>query len=278
MPKENSLDHLVRQLTRSPGSSTAGGNPAHSSRIQKYMLERSENQDAHVSYQEEQILLNLIRTGDLEALQESSAKGSPEDLQRLGRMSDSPLKQLEYACCSFVTLATRAAVEGGLDADTAYSISDVYLQRLAKCQTPAHILSLLEEAKFGFARAVHGARQEKTRISYLEQAKNYIATHLNREFTLKDMAREIGVNPSYLSRKFKEYESMGIAEYTRRSRVQAARNMLKYSDADISAIAQYLCFHSQSYFGAVFREYTGLSPGRYREREKVTDFSAGNNI
>lgn len=136
MPKENSLDHLVRQLTRSPGSSTAGGNPAHSSRIQKYMLERSENQDAHVSYQEEQILLNLIRTGDLEALQESSAKGSPEDLQRLGRMSDSPLKQLEYACCSFVTLATRAAVEGGLDADTAYSISDVYLQRLAKCQTP----------------------------------------------------------------------------------------------------------------------------------------------
>lgn len=273
MPKENNLDYFVQQLTRRPEAPFAAGNPAHSSRIQKYMLERSENQDAHISYQEEQSLLNLIRTGNLEALQES--KGSPEDLQRLGRMSDSPLKQLEYACCSFVTLATRAAVEGGLDADTAYSISDVYLQRLAKCQTAAHILSLLEEVKFGFARAVRGARQEKTRISYLEQAKNYIATHLNREFALKDMAKEIGINPSYLSRKFKEYESMGIAEYTRRQRVQAARNMLKYSDADISAIAQYLCFHSQSYFGAVFREYTGLSPGKYREQEKVTDFSAG---
>ncbi|MCI9336123.1 MAG: helix-turn-helix transcriptional regulator [Lachnospiraceae bacterium] len=274
MPKENDLNRLIRQLIRRPDNSFATDNPAHSSRIQKYMMERSENQDAHVSYQEEQILLNQIRTGNLEALQESSAKGSPDDLHRLGRMSDSPLKQLEYACCSFVTLATRAAVEGGLNADTAYSISDVYLQRLAKCQTAGQILSLLEEAKFGFARAVRGARQEKTRISYLEQAKNYIATHLNREFALKDMADEIGISPSYLSRKFKEYESMGIAEYTRRSRIQAARNMLKYSDADISAIAQYLCFHSQSYFGAVFREYTGLSPGKYREREKVTDFSA----
>ena len=65
---------------------------------------------------------------------------------------------------------------------------------------------------------------------------------------------------------------MGIAEYTSRRRIQAAENMLKYSDIPIAAIAQYLCFHSQSYFGAVFKEYTGLSPRRYREQEKVTDF------
>lgn len=236
------------------------------------MLERSENNDAHVSYLEEQILLEQIRTGNLEALEASYAKASSEDLKRLGKMSDSPFKQLEYACCSFVTLATRAAVEGGLDTDTAYSISDVYLQRLAKCLTPRNILSLLEEVRFGFAKAVRDRRRERARISYLEQAKDYIATHLNKEFTLESMAKEIGVNPSYLSRKFKEYENMGIAEYTSRRRIQAAENMLKYSDIPIAAIAQYLCFHSQSYFGAVFKEYTGLSPRRYREQEKVTDF------
>lgn len=127
----------------------------------------------------------------------------------MGKMSDSPFKQLEYACCSFITLATRAAVEGGLDADTAYSISDVYLQRLTKCLAPAEILMLLEEAKFGFARAVRNSCDSRARISYLEQAKNYIATHLNKEFDLETMAREIGINPSYLSRKFKEYEHMG---------------------------------------------------------------------
>ena len=104
----------------------------------------------------------------------------------------------------------------------------------------------MEEVRFGFAKAVRDRRRERARISYLEQAKDYIATHLNKEFTLESMAKEIGVNPSYLSRKFKEYENMGIA--------------------------QYLCFHSQSYFGAVFKEYTGLSPRRYREQEKVTDF------
>lgn len=272
MSAESDLNRFVRQLSRRQSPSPAD-NPAHSRRIQQYMLERSENGDAHVSYQEEQILLNHIRTGDLEALEESYAKASAENLRRLGRMSDSPLKQLEYACCSFVTLATRAAVEGGLDANTAYSISDVYLQRLAKCLTAADILALLGEVQFGFAKAVRSARQEKSRISYLEQAKDYIATHLNQEFDLGTMAREIGVNPSYLSRKFKEYESMGIAEYTRRRRIQAARNMLKYSDASIASIAQYLCFHSQSYFGAVFRECTGLSPGKYRALEKVTDFS-----
>lgn len=272
MPTDNDLNHFIQQLTCSPASSLAPNDPTHDNKVQKYILERSENGDVHISYQDEQILLNHIRTGNLEALQESNALGRASDLQRLGRMSDSPLKQLEYACCSFITLATRAAVEGGLDADTAYSISDVYLQRLAKSLASSEILMLLEEAKFGFARAVRNSCDRRARVSYLEQAKNYVATHLNKEFDLDTMAKEIGLNPSYLSRKFKEYEHMGIAEYTRRKRIQAARNMLKYSDADISAIAQYLCFRSQSYFGAVFKEYTGLSPRKYREKEKVTDF------
>ena len=56
------------------------------------MLERSENNDAHVSYLEEQILLEQIRTGNLEALEASYAKASSEDLKRLGKMSDSPFK------------------------------------------------------------------------------------------------------------------------------------------------------------------------------------------
>lgn len=275
MPNDHDLNRFIRQLTHTPASSLAPSDPAHNSKVQQYMLERSENGDVHISYQEEQILLNHIRTGNLEALQDSHSLGRASDLQRLGRMSESPLKQLEYACCSFITLATRAAVEGGLDADTAYSISDIYLQRLAKCLTATEILALLEEAKFGFARAVRSSCDNRTRISYLEQAKNYIATHLNKEFNLEAMAKEIGLNPSYLSRKFKEYEHMGIAEYTRRRRIQAARNMLKYSDVSISAIAQYLCFHSQSYFGAAFKEYTGLSPGKYREQEKVIDFFRG---
>lgn len=272
MPLDSNLDHFVQQLTRTPAASLASNDPSRSTRVQEYMLERSENGDAHISYQEEQVLLGHIRTGNLEALQASRSLSRASDLQRMGKMSDSPFKQLEYACCSFITLATRAAVEGGLDADTAYSISDVYLQRLTKCLAPAEILMLLEEAKFGFARAVRNSCDSRARISYLEQAKNYIATHLNKEFDLETMAREIGINPSYLSRKFKEYEHMGITEYTRRRRIQAARNMLRYSDASISAIAQYLCFRSQSYFGAVFKEYTGLSPKKYREREKVTDF------
>lgn len=273
MSVDNNLNRFIGQLARTSAGSPAIHDPARSASVQKYMLERSENGDVHVSYQEEQILLSHIRTGNLEALQNASSLGKPSDLQRLGKMSDSPLKQLEYACCSFVTLATRAAVDGGLDADTAYSISDVYLQRLAKCRTGTEILALLEEAKFGFANAVRSSRRNPARLSYLEQAKTYIANHLNREFDLETMAGEIGLNPSYLSRKFKEYEHMGIAEYTRRMRIQAACNMLKYSDAGISAISQYLCFHSQSYFGAIFKEYTGLSPRKYREKEKVTDFT-----
>ena len=40
--------------------------------------------------------------------------------------------------------------------------------------------------------------------------------------------------------------------------------MLRFSDYSISQIAGYLGYGSQSYFGAVFKKETGVTPGEYR--------------
>ena len=58
---------------------------------------------------------------------------------------------------------------------------------------------------------------------------------------------------------------MSVMEYITRKRIQAAENMLKYSEYSCLAISDYLCFSSESHFIQVFRRYTGLTPKRYRE-------------
>ena len=52
----------------------------------------------------------------------------------------------------------------------------------------------------------------------------------------------------------------------------AAQNMLKYSDQTISAVSSYFCFDSQSHFGSVFKNITGITPSEYRTRNKVEYF------
>jgi AraC-like DNA-binding protein len=59
---------------------------------------------------------------------------------------------------------------------------------------------------------------------------------------------------------------ISVSEYIRRKRVEAAENMLRYSDYTLIEISQYLAFSSYSHFAGVFHAYTGLTPKEYRKR------------
>ena len=59
---------------------------------------------------------------------------------------------------------------------------------------------------------------------------------------------------------------MTIQQYIRKEKVRLAENLLRYSEYDVKEIASYLAFCSQSHFGKVFKEYTGLTPTKYRDK------------
>ena len=127
-------------------------------------------------------------------------------------------------------------------------------------------------AMISYAERVRQQRREHSSLSYVEACKNFIAAHLNTDFTLDDIAEKIGFNKAYLSRRFKEAEGIGIQQYTRKKRVEAAANMLKFTDESIFTISDYLCFASQSHFGKVFKDHLGMTPQKYRDTNKVVDF------
>ena len=49
-------------------------------------------------------------------------------------------------------------------------------------------------------------------------------------------------------------------------RIEAAGNMLKFSDYSCIDISNYLCFSSESHFIQVFKKHTGYTPKIYREK------------
>lgn len=239
--------------------------PIEDSKVQAYVMERTEQEQRHFTYEEELAKMQPIVEGDVEAVRRAFTPDALRSAQELtGQMAHSPLKQWEYTVVSSIAVAMRAAIQGGLDPAAAYSVSDTLLQKLSQRSDLPGILQLQQEVLLTFAACVRDAKLQHSRLSCVADAKNYINEHLNRPYDLDELAAHVGVNKTYLCRRFKQSEGITMTQYAQRQRIGAAKNMLRFTNQSVSSIAAYLCFHSQSHFGQVFRQLTGMSPGEYR--------------
>ena len=82
--------------------------------------------------------------------------------------------------------------------------------------------------------------------------------------SLKQIASEAGVHPSYLAASFQQQFGVSIGEFVRSRRIVYAREILTNSDQSLSEVAHLLGFSDQSHFCRTFKKQTGLSPLEYR--------------
>ena len=240
--------------------------------VQTYMMENTENQIKRFNYEFECLALQSIRDGNIETIQATNTV-LMDAASRLsfGKMAHNTLKQQEYLTCTFIALATRAAIEGGADVLSAYALSDVFLQRLAKATAIHDMNEISTDVRISFLNLVKEANTVKSASFYVKRAKSYVKANLNKHFKLCDIAAHVGLSKQYLSRLFTASEGMSLMDYTRKKRVEAATDMLRNTGKSIPEIAAYLCFTSQSYFGAVFKKLKGVSPLQYRINNRLVD-------
>jgi AraC family transcriptional regulator len=98
----------------------------------------------------------------------------------------------------------------------------------------------------------------------LQQAINYIHTHLDRDLSLAELASAINISPTYFASLFKQ--AMGILphQYVIQQRVEQAKMMLKRTDLAIADIALQVGFSSQSHLTQQFKRITGMTPKQVR--------------
>ena len=237
----------------------------------QYHIDRTDNDFQYLNYEKEKEILNHIRLGNFQAFREFGEE-EINMVKHIGKLANSNMKQWEYMAVTGISLATRAAIDGGIRPLNAYKISDLYLQRLERCQNVIEIMGIIHTMQRDFAERVHQEKSRKRSAHYIEQCKDIIGENFHHDISVTEIAEKIGINRSYLSRKFAEQEGMSISRYMMKIRLEAAENMLKYSDATIQQISEYLNFSSQSYFGSMFREKNGISPYTYRQKNKLIDF------
>ena len=221
-----------------------------------------ENSFHHHRYDNEMLQYEYLAKGDSRAFEESERMIRSAET---GHLSDDPLKNLLYLCICNITLVTRFAIEGGMNAEKAYNASDLYIQKYDKARSTEELYALHREMIEYYVRAVAAAKKENVYSKPVIQCMDYIQLHLHEAIVVGELAAMCGLNESYLSVLFKRETGVNMTEYVVIKRMETAENMLKYSDFTLSEISNILHFSSYSHFARTFRKYYDTSPKKYRD-------------
>lgn len=216
----------------------------------------------HNPYQHEQKKLGSIRAGNLKLLEECQNEVWPGEI---GQLADNPLRQEKNLSIVVISIACRAAIDGGVAAQKAFSMSDVFISNIERMTQVLPIQAAVVEYEREFARAVEQVKHDSEHNRYVERAKEYVAEHIDESIRVVQIGEALGINENYLTGLFHKYEGITLQHYIRKEKVRQAKELLLYSSYSCSEIAALLCFSTQSHFSSAFKREVGMTPAKYRE-------------
>ncbi|MBQ3565941.1 MAG: helix-turn-helix domain-containing protein [Oscillospiraceae bacterium] len=218
---------------------------------------------SHLSYERETAFFDSIKTGNIE---ETRRLFKPLNSDKLGILSTNKLLNLKYHLIITVAFITRSCIEGGMEMEAAYNLSDIYIRSIDKCTTEEQINLLHHELVEDFAQRMQIFHKSSIYPKPIVICLDYIYDNLHTKITLKKLAEISKLSASHLSKIFHQEVGMTVSRYIMKKRIEAAENMLKFSDYSSIDISNYLCFSSESHFIYVFKKHTGYTPKVYREK------------
>jgi two-component system, response regulator YesN len=226
----------------------------------KSRAENFQNFFYHPSFALEQQLMDCIIRCD-----QKEAKAVLDQINILERakLAAEPVRSLKNSIICSCTLFTRAIISGGALPEDAFSLSDVMIRQIEKTESFEELKVLEYEMVTCFIDTLKSAdRLEYNQV--VNRAITYIHQEILHELSLEKIADFAGVHPGYLSKIFKESVGIIIPEYINRKKIEDSKYFLLHTNERLSEISQMFGYCNQSYYTALFKKYTGMTPGQYK--------------
>lgn len=231
--------------------------------LQRLLLEQQEQQYYHLPLETEFSFYRDVQQGKLEVL-EGQMEIEPE--RGLGVLSDSPLQNRKYHLIILIAMMTRFCIEGGLEPEKSYTMSDMFIRRVDRCQAEAQIADIKRDAITEFTLAMHEIHRGAKFSYHVRHGSDYIDRHLTEPLKASQVAHALGLSTDYLSRLFLAETGKTLQQFILSKKCETACYMLKNSIASCTDISAFLGFSSCSHFIRVFRQEKGMTPGAYRKK------------
>ena len=217
----------------------------------------------HNTYAQEQQVLRMVRKGDLASLRQWIASAPAI---RGGTLASDQLRQMKNTFVVTATLVSRAAIQGGLSTEDAFSLSDAYIQKCEFLNSMERITNLQYHMVLEFTQRVQRIRFGGKPTQLTLAVTNYIQHHLSEPIRVEAIAEELYMSRPYLSARFREDTGETLTDFILKEKTEEAKRLLRYSDKSFTAIASYLGFSSPGHFSRVFKKYTDRTPTEYRDK------------
>ena len=91
----------------------------------------------------------------------------------------------------------------------------------------------------------------------------FLLAHYHEPLTLERVAREVNLNPNYLTTRFKQETGQTVFEKLAQIRLEQATRLIVDRNFTIDQVARAVGFHSADSFARAFRKAKGVTPSRY---------------
>ncbi len=232
-----------------------------------YTQEMTDNEEEkfHRPLSDAQLFFHAVSSGDIDFVRENCKQQKFAETEGVGILSHDPVTNLKYHFAITAAFVTRLCIESGMELEQAFRLSDFYILRLDTLYTCQAVINLHDQMVLDFTGKMRILTRSPGMSKPVNICINYIYAHIKERITIENLAEYSGLSASYLSRLFKKETGVSVSDYIREKKIEKAQHLLKFCDYSLIEIANYLSFSSQSHFIQLFKDFTGITPKKYRD-------------
>lgn len=236
--------------------------------IQEWYMQEvavSEEEKFHRPLSDEQLFFHAVSSGDIDFVRENCKQQKFAETEGVGILSHDPVTNLKYHFVVTTAFVTRLCIESGMETEQAFRLSDFYILKLDNLHTCEAVIDLHDHMVLDYTGKMRILSRSPGMSKPVTICIDYIYAHIKERIMIEDLAKYTQLSASYLSRLFKKETGVSVSDYVREKKIEKAQHLLKFCDYSLIEIATYLSFSSQSHFIQLFKDFTGITPKKYRD-------------
>lgn len=169
--------------------------------------------------------------------------------------------------CSANFFCSRIALRANLDISLVTMLFEQYDRRIQQASNISELTYIFVEFIREYTRQIAVIKGLQTNSPMAERVNHYVVSHLYENITPTLLSEHLNINLSYLCRQFKKATGKTITCFVQERKVEEAMHLLKQKTFTVTSVSQLLGFSSTSYFCAIFKKYTGMTPAGYQRKK-----------
>ncbi|MBQ9796091.1 MAG: AraC family transcriptional regulator [Clostridia bacterium] len=174
-------------------------------------------------------------------------------------------KVIKARALELLVLLSRSAIEGGADVAQIFALNNNYIQEIDQFDSTeklgiwlTNIINRFISYMFVFGDIRHSVT--------LHKVIGYIRTNYMKKLTLDEIANQVYMSKSHVSKIFNEEMNISISAFINKIRIEKSKQLLLDATLSVADVAHMTGFGDQSYFAKQFKAETGASPKEFRDK------------